>query len=86
MSRFIRILKNILLWTYGRGTWQYDLMCALILGFIFLTPPAFFKENRKFHPKQLPAAASFPAPAPEGKSAVAPSPGTEQGPRIQTQE
>src|SRR5437773_2403700 len=43
-------MRNFLLWTFGRGTWQYDLMCGLILVFIFLTPIAAFHENRAFHP------------------------------------
>jgi hypothetical protein len=24
-------LKNLLLWSYARGTWQYDVLCALIV-------------------------------------------------------
>jgi hypothetical protein len=45
MARFTDEMHNTLLWTYSRGTWQYDLICALILGFIFIIPPSFF--NRK---------------------------------------
>ena len=33
-------------WTYDRGTWQYDVMVALILAFIFLTPRAWFQDRR----------------------------------------
>jgi hypothetical protein len=33
-------------WTYDRGTWQYDVMVALILGFIFLTPRTWFQDRR----------------------------------------
>jgi hypothetical protein len=36
-------LKKILFWSYERGSWQYDVMCVLILAFIFLSP------NRMFH-------------------------------------
>ena len=36
-----------LFWTYERGTWQYDIMVALILGFIFLTPRAWFNDQPK---------------------------------------
>jgi hypothetical protein len=39
------IAKKILFWSYGRTSWQYDVMCALILAFIFLTPPAWFKTG-----------------------------------------
>lgn len=24
-------IKNVLLWSYARGTWQYDMLCALIV-------------------------------------------------------
>jgi hypothetical protein len=38
-------LKKILFWSYDRGTWQYDLMCVLILGFVFFAPNRAF-QNR----------------------------------------
>ena len=34
-----------LFWTYERGTWQYDIMVALILAFIFLTPRDWFRDQ-----------------------------------------
>ena len=34
-----------LFWTYERGTWQYDVMVALILAFIFLTPRSWFNDR-----------------------------------------
>ncbi len=37
--------KKILFWSYGRTSWQYDVLCALILAFIFLTPQAWFKTG-----------------------------------------
>ena len=37
-----RILKGILVWSYERGTLQYDIICALILAFIFLVPRGCF--------------------------------------------
>jgi len=39
--------KKILFWSYERGSWQYDLMCVLILAFIFLLPTALF-VNRDY--------------------------------------
>jgi hypothetical protein len=42
-------LKKILFWSYDRGTWQYDLMCVLILAFIFLTPNSFFRASTLPH-------------------------------------
>ncbi len=40
--------KNAFFWKYARGTWQYDLMVAAILLFIFLMP------RRIFHDEPLP--------------------------------
>jgi hypothetical protein len=35
-------MKNIINWSYERGTWQYDVLCLLIIAFIFLTPKTWF--------------------------------------------
>lgn len=32
-------------WSYERGSWQYDVIVALILVFIFLTPRAWFRRD-----------------------------------------
>jgi hypothetical protein len=37
------ILKKTFLWDYERGSWQYDILCGLILVFIFFGP------NQVFH-------------------------------------
>jgi hypothetical protein len=37
-------IKNIILWNYPRGTWQYDLLCGLIILFIFITPKNWFEK------------------------------------------
>ena len=39
------IFKKILFWRYGRTTWQYDILCVLILAFIFLTPHSWFANR-----------------------------------------
>jgi hypothetical protein len=31
-----------LFWTYRRGSWQYDVIVLVILGFIFLTPRSWY--------------------------------------------
>lgn len=46
-------LSKVIFWTYPRGTWQYDLMCLVILAFIFLTPRAVF-DGSLFTQKQDP--------------------------------
>ena len=40
-------MKNIILWRYERGTWQYDVFCLLIIAFIFLTPKVWFESREK---------------------------------------
>src|ERR687896_419004 len=37
--------KRFLLWDYSRASWQYDVMVAIILAFIFLTPRHFFRDQ-----------------------------------------
>lgn len=42
MSYIFRTIKKLFFWGYARNTWQYDVLCALILAFIFLTPQGWF--------------------------------------------
>ena len=37
--------KRFILWDYPRASWQYDVMVALILAFIFLTPREVFRAR-----------------------------------------
>lgn len=46
MSKIAQTIKDICLWSYERGTWQYDLIVLAILAFIFLTPGAFFNTDK----------------------------------------
>ncbi len=52
MNYLFRTVKKLFFWGYARNTWQYDVLCALILAFIFLTPQSWFdvgsslKSNR----------------------------------------
>lgn len=43
----MKFLKKIILWRYERGTWQYDVLCLLIIAFIFLTPKIWFDKREK---------------------------------------
>jgi hypothetical protein len=45
MAYIFRTVKKLFFWGYARNTWQYDVLCALILAFIFLTPRSWFKTN-----------------------------------------
>ena len=38
-------LRPTVLWSHRRGSWQYDVICVLILAFIFLTPRTFFGDQ-----------------------------------------
>jgi hypothetical protein len=40
-------LKRFILWDYPRAGWQYDIIVAVIVGFIFLTPRAWFRDQPK---------------------------------------
>lgn len=50
MSRLWSAFKRIVFWSYGRTTWQYDVLCVLILAFIFLTPKTWFREGEPARP------------------------------------
>lgn len=39
------MLKRLLFWDFTRATWQYDVVVALILAFIFLTPRGVFRDQ-----------------------------------------
>jgi hypothetical protein len=52
MRSIFRIIKSVFFWSYGRSTWQYDVLCALILAFIFLTPRSWFDTSE---PRNMPA-------------------------------
>ncbi|MFN2492666.1 MAG: hypothetical protein ABR501_07280 [Pyrinomonadaceae bacterium] len=34
-------------WNYARNTWQWDMLCAVILAFIFLTPKSWFENSER---------------------------------------
>jgi hypothetical protein len=61
MHYLLQTLKKLLFWSYGRSTWQYDILCALILAFIFLTPQGWFKtsELRQAEPHPIPSARAY---------------------------
>ncbi len=43
----ISIWKRLVFWDFPRASWQYDLVVALILVFIFLTPREVFHDQPK---------------------------------------
>jgi hypothetical protein len=38
-------MKRFLLWSFERGSIQYDVICVVIIAFIFITPVTFFDER-----------------------------------------
>ena len=53
--------KRFILWDFPRASWQYDVMVAIILAFIFLTPREWFRDQPR-----VPTASSI-APLPSDK-------------------
>ena len=45
MRTFLIGIKNVLLWSYERGSWQYDLLCLLIVAAVFLVPSRYFGDR-----------------------------------------
>jgi hypothetical protein len=39
-------MKNVINWNYERASWQWDVLCIVILAFIFLTPKEWFNNPR----------------------------------------
>ena len=53
MSIVGRIAKSVFVWSYERGTIQYDIICALILAFIFFVPRSCFIAKNAQKPQPL---------------------------------
>lgn len=39
------VMARSVFWVYERGSWQYDIICAVIVAFIFLTPRSVFNDR-----------------------------------------
>lgn len=46
------VIGQVVFWRYSRGSWQYDILCGLILAFIFLTPKNVFDGSHFFQKKE----------------------------------
>jgi hypothetical protein len=51
MKNLYVAVKNVLLWSYERGSWQYDLLCLLIIAVIFLIPSTYFEDRDRTPPQ-----------------------------------
>jgi len=45
MGYVSNITRKIVFWNYPRTSWQWDVLCVLILIFIFLTPKTWFANT-----------------------------------------
>jgi hypothetical protein len=50
MKQLLNIIKKSFLWSYARNTWQWDVLCVLILIFIFLSPKSWFISGERHGP------------------------------------
>jgi hypothetical protein len=47
MKHILGFIKKSFLWSYARNTWQWDVLCVLILVFIFLSPKSWFMSGER---------------------------------------
>ncbi|HJZ82304.1 MAG TPA: hypothetical protein VKD91_18225 [Pyrinomonadaceae bacterium] len=47
-------IRKIAFWNYPRTSWQWDVLCVLILVFIFLTPKSWFANTAVVKPVVVP--------------------------------
>ena len=40
-------VRRVILWDYPRASWQYDIMVAVVVAFIFLTPRDWFHDQAR---------------------------------------
>ena len=43
----LSVLRKLFFWNYARNTWQWDVLCVVILIFIFLTPKSWFEIGER---------------------------------------
>jgi hypothetical protein len=43
----MEVIGRFIFWDFPRGSWQYDIICVLILAFIFATPREIFRDQPK---------------------------------------
>jgi hypothetical protein len=57
----LNTVKKLFFWNYARNTWQWDVLCAVILVFIFVTPKSWFEngERRDILMHQSPTASTL---------------------------
>jgi L-asparagine transporter-like permease len=43
----LKAIKKLFFWNFARNTWQWDILCVVILIFIFLTPKSWFENSER---------------------------------------
>lgn len=43
----LSVIKKLFFWNYERDTWQWDMLCVVIIIFIFLTPKGWFENGER---------------------------------------
>jgi len=59
------VIRCLMMWSFERGTLQYDILCGLILAFVFFVPKSCFSprpEARAGHGATHQATTADPAP------------------------
>jgi hypothetical protein len=59
-------MKRILLWTFDRGSFQWDILCLLILAFMFAIPRDWFQDVPDF--MKVPSSGSVKATGKDGNT------------------
>jgi hypothetical protein len=58
------LIRDIVEWKYERASWQWDVLCLVIMAFIFLTPKTWFEKRERVATKTtrlIVKASDFPA-------------------------
>jgi hypothetical protein len=46
-AHLLSALRKLFFWNYARNTWQWDILCVVILIFIFLTPKSWWENSER---------------------------------------
>ncbi|MEP6741799.1 MAG: hypothetical protein ABJB61_04815 [bacterium] len=47
LKTLLTTLQKLFFWNYDRGSWHWDVLCVVILIFIFLTPKSWFENGER---------------------------------------
>lgn len=53
MKSPLTAIKNVILWSHERGTWQYDMLCLLIICTVFFVPSRYFGDRDRASVKNV---------------------------------